>query len=271
SHQEALTAEAEYLTKRLQLEQEAALAEETLYAENPYSNPQKLNEMYDKASVITAQGMKKITEIQEQQLSQWQEIAMAMGKALSSQVGTQLTKLIEGTTNLRNAFRQTFLAIADAGVKAFAEIMAKELEHFIMSKVLTKEKKAEEVSSNAGAAAAAAFKSAADIPYVGWIIAPAAAAAAYAGAMAYAEDGYDIPAGVNPITQLHQREMVLPAKQADVIRNMADQGGGAGGGNYTINIHAVDAPSVKKLFTDNSSALVAALKSNSRLGGVPSS
>jgi hypothetical protein len=30
---------------------------------------------------------------------------------------------------------------------------------------------------------------------------------------------------VNPVTQLHQREMVLPSKYADVIRGMGDQMG----------------------------------------------
>ena len=48
-------------------------------------------------------------------------------------------------------------------------------------------------------------------------------------AIASAEGGYDIPAGVNPMTQLHEREMVLPKEQADVVRNMARTGGGAGG------------------------------------------
>lgn len=45
-------------------------------------------------------------------------------------------------------------------------------------------------------------------------------------AIASAEGGYDIPAGTNPITQLHEREMVLPRAQADVIRGMAANGGG---------------------------------------------
>jgi lambda family phage tail tape measure protein len=45
--------------------------------------------------------------------------------------------------------------------------------------------------------------------------------------MPSAANGFDIPAGVNPITQLHQREMVLPAEYADVIRGMAGNGGGS--------------------------------------------
>jgi lambda family phage tail tape measure protein len=53
--------------------------------------------------------------------------------------------------------------------------------------------------------------------------------------MPSAANGFDIPAGVNPITQLHQREMVLPAEYADVIRGMAGNGGG--GSPVVVNIH----------------------------------
>ena len=42
---------------------------------------------------------------------------------------------------------------------------------------------------------------------------------------ASAEGGYDIPSGINPVTQLHEREMVLPKQQADVIRGLAANGG----------------------------------------------
>ena len=48
---------------------------------------------------------------------------------------------------------------------------------------------------------------------------------------ASAEGGYDIPAGTNPMTQLHEREMVLPKAQADVIRGLASGGGASGSGD----------------------------------------
>ena len=97
------------------------------------------------------------------------------------------------------------------------------------------------IMTNAWAAMAAAWQAMVGIPYVGPVLAVAAAGAAFAGVSALAgkvssaEGGYDIPAGVNPMTQLHEREMVLPAKQADVIRTMADGGAGAGGGTIVIN------------------------------------
>ena len=51
----------------------------------------------------------------------------------------------------------------------------------------------------------------------------------------FAAGGYDIPAGVNPLTQLHQKEMVLPAEHAETIRSLSGSGmRGNGGENITI-------------------------------------
>ncbi len=53
--------------------------------------------------------------------------------------------------------------------------------------------------------------------------------------IASAEGGYDIPAGTNPVTQLHEKEMVLPKAQADVIRGLADGSAKGGGANVTYS------------------------------------
>lgn len=117
-------------------------------------------------------------------------------------------------------------------------------------------------------AAAGAYAAMASIPWVGPVLAPVAAGAMIAGVgalignIASAEGGYDIPAGVNPVTQLHEQEMVLPKAQANAIRDMAD-GGGVGGAT-NITIHAVDAKSVEKLFRDHGSSLVKSLKAQGR-------
>ena len=105
----------------------------------------------------------------------------------------------------------------------------------------------ENVGMNAIQAAAEAFKAMAGIPYVGPILAVGAAAAAMAAVYGLmsgmggggsststtttripsAAGGWDIPAGINPLTQLHENEMVLPAEHAQTIREMAGQGGGS--------------------------------------------
>jgi len=88
--------------------------------------------------------------------------------------------------------------------------------------------------------ATSAYKAMAGIPFIGPALGAAAAASAVAFGLAQvssinsqqftpsAEGGFDIPAGVNPVTQLHEKEMVLPKAQAEVIRNLASGKGGAG-------------------------------------------
>lgn len=123
------------------------------------------------------------------------------------------------------------------------------------------------IGAYAVVAAAGAYAALAGIPIVGPFIAPVAAVAALVAvgsmvkSMASAEGGYDIPNGVNPMTQLHQNEMVLPAEHANTIRNLGANGGG-GGGNITI--HAVDAKSIKDLFMQHGPALVDSIKNQSR-------
>ena len=102
------------------------------------------------------------------------------------------------------------------------------------------------VGKNATQAASGAAAAMASIPYAGPALAMAAAAAMLAFVMGMnggggggsttttttripsARGGWDIPAGINPLTQLHEREMVLPAAQADAVRQMAEGGGGDG-------------------------------------------
>lgn len=73
-------------------------------------------------------------------------------------------------------------------------------------------------------AAAGAYAAITEIPIIGPALAPIVAGGVLAAVIgmistiASAEGGYDIPAGVNPMTQLHEKEMVLPAQHADTIR-----------------------------------------------------
>lgn len=123
-----------------------------------------------------------------------------------------------------------------------------------------------EIAVFAWKAAAAAYASVSAIPIIGPFIAPVVAAGtviavtSMVGNIASAEGGYDIPSGVNPMTQLHQNEMVLPAEHANTIRNMGNMSGGA----MNVTVNAIDAKSVKQLFMDHGGALADALKNQHR-------
>ncbi len=134
----------------------------------------------------------------------------------------------------------------------------------------TKAKEAIEViSANAAEAGSGAAASQASIPIVGPMLALAAMAAVFAAVMALgsrksAARGYDIPKGLNPLTQLHEEEMVLPQKYANVMRQLAAGGipssGEGGDTHHHWTVNAMDARSFKEFLGRNSGALTSALK-----------
>ncbi len=83
-----------------------------------------------------------------------------------------------------------------------------------------------DISNSAAQAASGAYNALAGVPIVGPILGAAAAATVFAAVLAFkglvasAAGGYDIPSGVNPLTQLHAQEMVLPARLANPMRDM---------------------------------------------------
>lgn len=117
------------------------------------------------------------------------------------------------------------------------------------------------VGANATQAASGAAASQAAIPITGPALAAAAMGAMFTLVMGLvgggggsktsttttripsAAGGWDIPAGINPLTQLHENEMVLPAEHAQTIREMAGQ---SGGDNSTIIINTTGGDFVHK-------------------------
>lgn len=130
-----------------------------------------------------------------------------------------------------------------------------------------------QVANNAVVAGTGAAASQAPIPLIGPGLAAVAMAAMLATVLAMgssvrsARGGFDIPAGINPLTQLHEQEMVLPAQYANVIRGLA--GGEAQVRqeaspmvHYAPVIQALDGRSVKRVLTDHKEVLFDLLKSN---------
>src|SRR5690606_21938185 len=131
-----------------------------------------------------------------------------------------------------------------------------------------------QVTANAAVAGPAAVASTAAIPIVGPLMAPAAGAAAFATAMGFqpfipaAAGGSDVAAGLNPVTQPHQREMVLPQKYADVVRAMAEGGAGAGSMSINFNVAAMDARSFGEFLEANTDQLARGIKKAARKAGI---
>lgn len=190
----------------------------------------------------------------------WQEAQQQMGQAFTAML-TRAKSFRQAMNGFFKSMGQTF--IQEMVTKPLMGLMRRMVQESAIYKMIfgTKETletaasaktaatKATEttavVSSNAVQAASGAAASQASIPYVGPILAVAAMAAMMAAVMGLmgggggsqttttttripsAAGGWDIPAGINPLTQLHENEMVLPAEHAQTIREMAGQQGGS--------------------------------------------
>jgi hypothetical protein len=199
----------------------------------------------------------------------WQKAFQPIGQAFD----TSVNGIIQGTQTMQNAE----LKAAQSITLAFVDAEAKKVESFLAGEAMIVARtvagelgmtsasiagnaarmaaktsadsagKAEDialgtaqVNSSAMKAAAGAFSAVAGIPFVGPVLAPVAAATAYAAVMAYdvlsAEGGMVIGAGVNPLVQLHEKEMVLPANISQPLQG-ALSGGGLGGGDTNVTNH----------------------------------
>lgn len=205
----------------------------------------------------------------------WQEAQQQMGQAFSA--------MLSRTQNFRQAMNGFFKSMGQTFIqemvtKPLAGMLQRMVQESAIYKMIFGTKESLEtaaasktvatkttettavVGKNAIQAASGAASSQAGIPYVGPILAVAAMAAMMAAVMGLmggggssttttttripsAAGGWDIPAGINPLTQLHENEMVLPAEHAQTIREMAGQ---SGGDNSTIIINTTGGDFVHK-------------------------
>lgn len=192
----------------------------------------------------------------------WQQAQQQMSQAFTAML-TRAQSFRQAMGGLFSSIRQTFVQeMVSKPLAALVGRFAKEGAMWLANGArqiaaqtatsaavtgLKKVETTENVGMNAIQAAAEAFKAMAGIPYVGPILAVGAAAAAMAAVYGLmsgmggggsststtttripsAAGGWDIPAGINPLTQLHENEMVLPAEHAQTIREMAGQQGGS--------------------------------------------
>ena len=110
------------------------------------------------------------------------------------------------------------------------------------------------IGTSAAQAAAAVYADVAEIPYVGWLLAPPAAATAFAAVEAFggsipsAAGGWEVPH--DTLAMVHKDEKILPANVSKKIDNMT---GGSGGDTHVhFNVSAIDAKGVKAFMMDNS-------------------
>jgi hypothetical protein len=228
--------------------------------------------------VAYAQANQQIEELERQHQLRLRQIQVE--QAAEVRANNPLAAVWDGA---RNAMEQSIQAMLQRGqtlrqglagiwqgirgtiTGEIAKIVAAKVVAFAKERVLA----LAGIGTDAAKAGAGAAASQASIPYVGPALALAALATvtgavlALQGSIPSAAGGWDIPAGVDPIAQLHEREMVLPQGPADVIRNLAEEGGGR---PREVTVELKAAPMPGNFFMVHKDELVRALKSAHRDG-----
>lgn len=268
---ELIAEERKFEDQRYQLKVEALAKKLKLLAQDPTENVAKIQAANNEKLQLDIAHSAQLDKLRIKSVAEANKDYKGLFSSMQSGFQSTITGFLNGTATLASTVKGLFKNIADAIIGVIAQMAAEWLVMQIKTLIMGKATAVSQITANAGIAATAAMASVAAIPFYGWAMAPEVGAATFAGAMAYnasasAERGYDIPAGVNPTINAHEREMVLPQKHADVIRNIADGGGSAGQTfSPTIQVTTLDGPSFAKWMNQNAGAVSASLKKlNSR-------
>jgi hypothetical protein len=206
----------------------------------------------------------------ERRRQQWGQVFQGISGAFSS--------FTQSLLNGHQTLSQAWSKLVDDMANKFLAGLQKQLMDFLQHKLMeitihesaekTKDAASEashatEDKRTAFSAAKAAFESVVHTPIVGPILAPLAAAAAFAAVATFgsAEGGQYLVPGPQ-LTMLHAQEMVLPASLAGRMRNVIDNGaGGGGGGSVQIHFHvnAIDGQDAANFIGKNSRNIAGAV------------
>ena len=170
--------------------------------------------------------------------------------------GSGFDELITGRIAQWLGMETTKDAVTAAGVTTR---VATEEAGAVSSKAITRSTAQSEIGTKAAEAGAGAYNAIVGIPYVGPILAPAAAAVAFTAVEAFgslpsfAVGAWELPSDMT--ARVHQGEMIIPAGPASALRDT--WGGGASGGDTHVhfNVSTPDAGGVQAFFTQHAATI----------------
>ncbi len=218
-----------------------------------------------------------------------------MVQPITSAFTTSINGIIQGTQTMQMAVSRMLdsilLKYIDVAIKSAVQWLASEAQKTMATMTGTATRTAvvtaahaEEKASasllnmatiraDAAKAAAGAYSAVVGIPYVGPVLAPIAAATAFAAVGAYeAMASFDTGAWSIPHdmpAMVHQGEMILPPPQSAELRDMlSGRSHGTGSVEHHYHIHANDAASFHDMLQRNPEALAAGMQRVMRIGAL---
>jgi len=213
------------------------------------------------ALAIREQGLADYEAKQKARLKQEENAYKALFTSMTANWTQGIQGMLHGQMTLSQGFAGAMKQMESQLEQTVIQMGLKWAEGMMLKKLLTDDAHKDETLTTAKGAAGHAYDAVVGIPYVGPFLAPAAAAVAFTGVMAFAEGGWDrVPS--DQVAMIHKNEMVLPASIAEPVRQMA----AAGGGGPQVHIHAMDAPSVQALFRRHQGSLMSVMAEAMRNG-----
>jgi hypothetical protein len=261
--QQLVALEKQYAAQRYAIHQEQLAQDLAILQQNPNYDPVKFAQIQQQVLQASSQYNQQLLKIDTQAAQQQIAVQKQLTSSMEQGFANAFSSVLKGSQTVGQAFTKMMQQMLSSVIDVVAKIIAQWAVQTATNLLLNRQ----QALANAGVAATGAMASAAAIPYVGFLLAPLEGAAVYASALGFAEKGWDIPAGVNPLAQLHQKEMVLPAKYAEPLRENLANGGGAtgGGGSFHTHINAIDPHSFQRAMMKNG-ALEKAMRNLYRRG-----
>jgi len=237
THEQLLALELGYEDQRYQIKRAALQARLALLERDPEMNAVEMRRIKNDLLLLEQ-------EYERAKAAGQRALQLEQGKpqdnvwaAAEQQINTATQNIINRTNTLRGALVGIWAGIRQAIVAELAKIVAQKVIAFAKERAIA----LASIQTDAARAGAGAAASQAGIPFVGPFLAIAAMAAimmavrGQASSVPSAAQGWRVPAGVNPLTQLHEQEMVLDKKHAQVIDDLANAGG-TGGPQVVLNV-----------------------------------
>ncbi len=292
TEQQFLQMKQKYENQKYQIEIDAQQKRIALAKGNPDEDPVALQRLLDQLKAIQEKHALDVATMQADAATKTKNVWVDAFKPITQAFDTTVKGMIMGTTTwqkgVTNLLNSVVAEFVNAGVRMVTQWATNELAKTTATQVGVTTRTAAQVAGDQQGLASSAmtviasimndaakvfsgvWSALSGIPYVGPVLAavaaPAAMAtvAAVAGSVSSSAGGdWQIPA--DRLNFVNKNETILPADKSAGLDSLIKSGGG---GDTHVHIHATDADSVKRMFAQNGSAIMDAIRSQVRGGAL---
>jgi hypothetical protein len=259
SEQRLLAQEQQFEDRRFAIRQ--ATLQKELALIDPTTDPVAYAKMNAQIEQLAQQHASTLLNINTKLIQQQQQGWTNLFQTIENDFTTNISKMLEGTETFSQGMRNLFLQIGDAVIQTLVKMAVQWATTQIENRIMGQATAEAQIAASAGEAGAQGVASWAGAPWPLDAGAPAfgAAMAAAAESFSVSERGFDVPANLMPIAQLHPKETVLPADIAERYRS-----GAPGASAVHFHIDAIDDRSVSSMLREQKGTIAKALRDHTR-------